>query len=270
MTVLVAASLKDIAALNIARKLVERYGFDKITSAQETLDMYRKGEVVLAYVRDDGIYAENADQVVPAEAVIFASRHRSETGEPSLTVHCTGNLTDQAAYGGKPKTLSLAPPERMRAALLALDEGKARSGIGYSISLEATHHGPTGLGTPSMFVEIGSSEKQWRDPRAAEIVADAIWNAATSPRPGKVAVGFGGGHYSWKHTQAVRDQGYAVGHILPKYFFDEFDPEMVKLAFRRTLGDCRTGAIDWKGLRGPERSRLIDILERDGIEIVRL
>jgi D-aminoacyl-tRNA deacylase len=115
-----------------------------------------------------------------------------------------------------------------------------------------------------MFVEIGSSEKQWEDPVAAKAVADAVWAAATRPSDGSLAVGFGGGHYSWKHTDAVVRSDLAVGHILSKYFFEQYDPAIVDLAFRRSVGQCSKAIIDKKGMRGPQRAALTEFLTRTG------
>jgi D-aminoacyl-tRNA deacylase len=149
-----------------------------------------------------------------------------------------------------------------------LSESREELGLPYLVTLEATHHGPTELRVPSMFVEIGSSAKQWEDPAAGKAVAHAIWTAATRSSDGIPAVGFGGGHYSWKHTEAVVKGEYALGHILSKYFFQNYDPAVVDLAFRRTVGDCSHAVIDKKGMRGAERNALIDDLERSGRQVV--
>jgi D-aminoacyl-tRNA deacylase len=126
------------------------------------------------------------------------------------------------------------------------------------------------MGVPIMFVEIGSSQEQWKDEQAGEAVASAVFSAATAPSGGKPSVGFGGGHYSLKHTEADMTEDFAIGHILPKYFFDEFRSEIVELTFERTVGDCRTAVVDWKGIRGGQRSLLMEVLERKGIEIAKI
>jgi len=267
MTVLIIASEKDPAALNIASFLVRDYGFDRSTEYADPR-ILRKGDVLLAQVEEESIYVETVDSLATATAVIFASKHTSEKGEPGLTVHCTGNVLNEAPYGGQPKSLALAEPNRMRAALLSLSESREELGLAYLVSLEATHHGPTELRVPSMFVEIGSSAKQWEDPAAGKAVARAIWTAATHPSDGIPAVGFGGGHYSWKHTEAVVKDGFALGHILSKYFFQSYDPAIVELAFRRTMGDCSHAVIDKKGMRAAERSTLVEFLKKSGRDVI--
>jgi len=267
MTVLVAASERDPAALNIASWLMRDYGFDRSTEYPES-QVFQKGDVLLARIKEESIYAETVDTLARTDAVIFASKHKSEKGEPGLTVHCTGNVLNEAPYGGRPRSLALAEPNRMQAALLALSESREELGLPYLVSLEATHHGPTELRVPSMFVEIGSSEREWKDPTAGKAVARAIWTAATCPSKGTQAVGFGGGHYSWKHTEVVMNGRFAIGHILSKYFFESYDSAIVDLAFRRTVGECSHAVIDKKGIRGAERNALIQLLKKSGHNMV--
>ncbi len=267
MTVLIVASERDPAGLNIASWLVHDYGFD-MSPERSDREILKKDDVLLARIKEECIHADSVDSLVKTDAIIFASKHTSEKGDPSLTVHCTGNVLNEAPYGGKPRSLALAEPNRMRAALLALAESREELGLPYLVSLEATHHGPTELRVPSMFVEIGSSVKQWEDASAGKAVARAIWTAATSPSDGLQAVGFGGGHYSWKHTEAVVNKRFALGHILSKYFFESYDPTIIELAFSKTMGDCSHAVIDKKGVRGAERNTLVDFLKMSGREIV--
>lgn len=263
MSVLVIASKRDPAALNIATWLSREFGFDRSTDYPDKR-ITRKEDVLLARVEQESIYVEGIASIAPTNSVIFASRHTSEKGQPCLTVHCPGNVLNENPYGGKPRSLAIVEPNRMRAALISLYESREERGLPYLVSLEATHHGPTELSVPCMFVEIGSSPKEWENADAAKAVATAIWVAATHPSGGTSAVGFGGGHYSWKHTESVVKDRFALGHILSKYFFAEYDEGVVELAFQRTLGECRHAVIDKKGVRGPERKALVDFLEESG------
>jgi D-aminoacyl-tRNA deacylase len=233
-------------------------------------DLLQKDDVFLKHVDSDGVNTENLGVDFKPDAVIFASRHRSESGEPTLTVHWPGNPTSRAELGGTPKSLSFTDPPRLRAALLALDEAREARKLKYAVTMEATHHGPTELGVPTLFVEIGSTEEQWNDLEAAAAAGHATWTAAISPSQGKVAMGFGGGHYCNKHCLAVRKDGYAFSHVFSKYFFEEYDERIVRMAFERTRGECRTAVIDWKGVRGSDRTALLDTLKSMNIEIVRV
>lgn len=155
----------------------------------------------------------------------------------------------------------------MRNALLTLVERRRQLTSDYRVSLEATHHGPTELDVPVWFVEIGSSEAQWKDDEAGEAAAEAVWASLSPSAKGKAAVGFGGGHYSPKHTELCVETNYAVGHIFPKYSFTSgIDEGVLSQAFSKTWGGCTVAAVDWKGLRGDHRRVLLEKLEAMGIE----
>lgn len=268
---LIVTSEKDSASLNIAERLIENYNFEETGKKYCGRSVLEQDGILLIHNDVDSIYAKDLDREFKADAVIFLSRHSSESGQRSLTVHTTGNPLNSAEFGGQPRSLAWVDPRRMKAALLTLKSKAHEIGLDeYSISLEATHHGPTELHAPVMFVEIGSSEEQWKDKRAAEVVAAAALSAATNPASGKLSVGFGGGHYSLKHTEADINEDFAIGHILPKYFFDQFSSQIVELTFKKTVGDCHTAMVDWKGIRGAQRSKLIELLENNQIEIVKI
>jgi len=267
LTALIVASKVDPAARTISAALRRLKEYREAGSE----DLFRSGDVYLKHVDTEGIHTDRLDVGFKPDVVIFASKHRSEANEPALTVHWTGNPTARADLGGKPKSLSPTDPVRLRAALLALDSARERMKLNYAVTLEATHHGPTELEVPTLFVEVGSTEREWSDNAAAAAAAEAIWAAATADQPSpKAAVGFGGGHYCNKQCNALREEGYAFSHIFSKYFFDDYDTSMVKMAYDRTLGGCQTAVIDWKGIRSPERRRLLDDLGRMNVEPIRV
>ncbi|MEF8855541.1 MAG: D-aminoacyl-tRNA deacylase [Haloarculaceae archaeon] len=119
--------------------------------------------------------ARHLDLVRPAHAfddpelLVFASKHAGETG-PLLTAHHTGNF-GQADHGGSDRDLARACPNAHARVVAAL---RTHAPDGYRVGMEATHHGPSEVGVPSMFVEVGSGPDQWRDPAAATAVARAI------------------------------------------------------------------------------------------------
>ena len=267
MTSLIIASKADPAAQTISAELRRLRNFHE----SDSKDLFRSEDVYLKHVDTQGIHTDRLDIGFRPDAVIFASKHRSEANEPALTVHWTGNPTARADFGGKPKSLSPTDPMRLRTALLALDLAREKKKLNYAVTLEATHHGPTELEVPTLFVELGSTEREWGDDAAGAAAAEAIWAAATTnQKNGKAAVGFGGGHYCNKHCNALREEGYAFSHIFSKYFFDDYDPSIVHMAYDRTVGGCQTAIIDWKGIRSPERRRLLDDLGRMNVEIIRV
>jgi D-aminoacyl-tRNA deacylase len=185
--------------------------------------------------------------------LVFVSRHSGETGK-LLTAHVTGNF-GPAPYGGEPETLATAAPGAEKRVVEAL---AARAPEGYDVGIECTHHGPTSVSVPSLFVEVGSDEPQWADPAAAEAVARAVLDLrgtgpdlvgdrvedapdAADARPRHV-VGFGGGHYAPRFTRIVRETAWAVGHVgadwaLGEMGTPEANRETIEQAFARSRAD---------------------------------
>ena len=270
MTILIAASSNDKAALNIADKLIRWHGFKKTSKFFDEKPVYTNGEFLLVFPSVDNIYVNNLDELLNISEIIFASRHKSETGEPTLTVHVPGNLTSQALYGGRPNEVALANPQRMKALILALLELRKKLEPSYKISFEATHHGPTEFSVPVTFVEIGSSEDRWVDEKAGEVAAEAIMKALLNPSKSPSAVGFGGGHYAPAHTRITIEQDIAVGHILPKYALENIAPSIVSAVFQRTTNVCNYAVLDWKGIRSDAKGKLLKILEDMDIDVLRV
>src|SRR5207244_4514786 len=199
-SILIVSSRRDSASANIARALITKYGFKQGPS--QTIETYSKDNIRLVMLEKLGIYAEPSDIPSDASTTMFVSKHVSSSGRPALTVHATGNLTKEAKFGGNPEEVSYVDPSIIRRTLRALKAGVLQAGVQIDITMEATHHGPTTLPKPVCFVEIGSGEKEWTDPVLGEIVATAVISAASKvdeTRPS--AVGFGGTHYSAKHTR---------------------------------------------------------------------
>ena len=149
------------------------------------------------------------------DLLVFASRHAGETG-PLLTAHHTGNF-GPAEFGGADGALARACPNAQRAVFEALDEHAPE---GYDVGMECTHHGPSDVGVPSMFVEVGSDEDQWDDPAAARAVARAILaldgvapDAPPENGTRRHLVGFGGGHYVPRFERVVRETDWVIGHV---------------------------------------------------------
>ncbi|MFC7132053.1 MULTISPECIES: D-aminoacyl-tRNA deacylase [Salinibaculum] len=161
-----------------------------------------------------------ADAYDDVDLLVVASKHAGETGR-LLTAHHTGNF-GPADHGGADFALSRACPNAHARVLDALETHAPER---YDVGMECTHHGPTDVGAPSMFVEVGSSEAEWEDPDAARAVARAILDlrgvAPDSPpedgadddRHRRHLVGIGGGHYAPRFERVVRETDWAVGHV---------------------------------------------------------
>ncbi|MCX6774509.1 MAG: D-aminoacyl-tRNA deacylase [DPANN group archaeon] len=199
------------------------------------------------------------------ELIIVASSHKSEAGVPLLTCHTTGNWSADNSRGGLPGKLSIAPALCMRQGILEFQELKAERKVlaKYEIGMEVTHHSPT-VDFPVMFVEVGSTEKEWNDKYACEAAADVIYKLATEePEKVEVAVGFGGGHYCPSFNKKLA--GIALGHICPKHHADNLDEEMVLQAYSKTIPKPDYALLEWKGLTGPQKKKITEILEKNKI-----
>jgi len=251
---LILASTKDTAAKNIAARLRELYDFEEV-QGQPSLYFYKN--LLLAMAGNEMTEITALSQ--RADEVIVASRHASESGRPTLTVHVPGEPSK--------RELAIASPPTLKSALRELIVARDELHLPYEVSLEATHHGPTGLAVPVTFVEIGSSPIQWRDKKAAEAVAHAIMAAATSPLKGRQAIGLGGHHYAPRHTQVVLRTDVCIGHVLPRYVV--IDEGLIKHALARTSGGVEMLALDWKGLDSCRRQLLQQIAAKLGLQVVR-
>lgn len=225
-------------------------------------DPYPLEEHRLVHHRIGGrlIYHDLIGREVDADLIIFLSRHSSQKPVPVLTVHVTGNF-GPAEFGGRARSLARAAPAWMRAVLHGLSRNAPP---GYRVAYEVTHHGPTEIDTQSFFVEVGSTEREWRDGKAATAVARSILCA----EPGDTipVIGFGGTHYAARQTHIALSSRAAFGHIAHS--------RDVPLVDATILGDMveRTGAlaayIDRKSLSSEETRRLDQLLSREGIPAV--
>jgi D-aminoacyl-tRNA deacylase len=234
---------------------------EKVITAFE-FKMFRLVEIDGLHIYQDGLDRQLKACGLDSDIIIFASRHRSKDGRQILTVHHTGN-TKEASYGGHPMELAAAAPQAMRSIFLNLKT--LAKNEDFEVTLESTHHGPTDLKTPSIFVEIGSSEREWVDPVAARIVANAILMLDNEDVP--VAVGFGGNHYAPRQTKLIEETNVAFGHIFPTYKLDDLDETLVGQAFERSCGDF--AYLDRKSMNARQRNQLIEIIVGLGYDVLR-
>ncbi|RLE52184.1 MAG: D-tyrosyl-tRNA(Tyr) deacylase, partial [Candidatus Methanomethylicota archaeon] len=208
----------DMASQTIKRQLLSNYKFKEKTYSGITAYFY--DSICVVDIDVDSIYAENVEDKFEANLFIFATRHSAASGIPALLTHAPGNWTDEAKFGGKPRSVCIAPASSLKIALTELVRAAEEHGLEeWKVGLEVTHHGPYVESTPTMFIELGSSEKYWRNEIAARAVAQAIMKVAESRVKGepkfKIGVGFGGPHYAPIFTKLVKNSDIAIGHIIP-------------------------------------------------------
>lgn len=210
----IVVSRADSASTHIADHLLNLADWERsFDTTQPDIDgggtVYRSDGIELRAFDDLHLDLEGVDgRFDDPDLLAFASRHAGDTG-PLLSVHHTGNF-GPAEYGGNEGKFARGAPNALATALGALDD---HAPPGYDVGLECTHHGPTGIDTPSLFIELGSDEPQWDDPQGARAVAEAIFVLQdVEPDRDRTLVGFGGGHYVPQFERIVRETDWTVGH----------------------------------------------------------
>ncbi len=270
MRVLVTSE-KDIASLTIKSVLESEYGFSSNGGTFEKNPILALNEsTILITTNRDMIFCDHLEKHFAAEVFIFCSRHRAESAKPSLLVHSTGNLGPEALFGGNPYELSISAPSLVAAALRRLSiEQVERNLTDFDVSLEVTHHGPTSLNVPLVFVELGSTEEYWVHREGARAVAAAIMECIREPMQTESVIGFGGTHYASKFNKLVLEKGYKIGHIAPKYSINELNLDIVKQMVARTTGVVKKAIVDWKGMNAENKEHVFPLLDELKLEIVR-
>jgi D-aminoacyl-tRNA deacylase len=265
MRILVASRV-DSASLNIRDRLLETGQWQPRGSFRDA-PMLARGEARLIEVEGPAIRDEDLDGELAhlqPDAVWFLSRHRAESGHPSLTVHPIGNH-HAAELGGLPATLAPAAARDMGALLRRL---KARRGdLPHSVTYEATHHGPR-MTVPSLFVEIGSNETWYEDQASGRVLAAAVHDVLDGEGTcnGPILVGVGGGHYVPQQTDRALAGEADFGHLVPAYAVTPDNAaEVVARAVEATPA-CEGIYMPKKGLKGPQRQAVQAWMEETGIE----
>ncbi|MBP1929868.1 D-aminoacyl-tRNA deacylase [Methanolinea mesophila] len=243
MKIALISSLRDPGGTTIHNCL------DDLTAGEpaSAFPLYRH-EVVSHRVGERLIYQDFIDRDMDADLIIFLSRHSSVNPVPVLTVHVTGNIS-AADFGGLPGSLPPAAPAWMQAVLRNL---ALRAPPGYRVAYEVTHHGPSELSTPSFFVEVGSTEKEWRDTTAGYAVAGSVLHA--EPGDAVPLIGFGGTHYATRQTEIAITSRGAFGHIAHSREVGGISDDTVRRMAEQT--GAVAAYIDKKALSSGEISRL--------------
>ncbi|MFC7166570.1 D-aminoacyl-tRNA deacylase [Halospeciosus flavus] len=212
MTIGIVVSEADEASAHVGEHLRE------LGEWERDGDALRDGDLELRTFEDLHIHLDGvAEAFDDPDYVVFASRHSGETGA-LLTAHFTGNF-GEAEYGGADRDLAETCPNAAKHVLDAMEDYAPEE---YEVGMECTHHGPTDVGAPAMFVELGSGEEQWADPDAAEAVARGILDLdGVDPTTERTVVAFGGGHYAPRPTRIVRETAWAVGHVGADWCLDD-------------------------------------------------
>jgi D-aminoacyl-tRNA deacylase len=245
---LIVASKLDKAGINITTNLSQFGNFD------------------FYLVDKDIIYTENLDlsRLNNYDFIIFASKHKSEKGGKTLSIHAPGNW-GKAEFGGKNneicKTSALFQKQLFEKIKKIKEEFRLDH---YDLTLECTHHGPL-INKPCVFVEIGATEIEWRDRKAGFVIAKAIASTIEEFKDNpynEIAIGIGGPHYCPNFNKIQLNSNIAISHIIPQYALP-ITEETIQKAIVGTEEDVDLFLIDWKGLGNSEmRNQTIEVLNK--------
>lgn len=270
----------DPAGINIKRQLLKSYGFEEAKG--DTFDSFpvftlpiEGYEAKLFTSAAEPVHCENIDKRIGADIFVFATRHASSAGVPALTTHSVGNW-GRAELGGRDSTICPTSPSLLKLFLQNLAAVAKSENYSGEVVQEATHHGPF-IGKPAVFIEVGSTEKEWKDEKLASMVADSLIGglgdfAAMEENSEKhiPVVALGGLHYGSSFRKLMLESEYAVGHICPKHALNLLTPQLLQQAIHSCYPEKAVAvALDWKGL-GSEKQRIKEILESSGVEYFRV
>jgi D-aminoacyl-tRNA deacylase len=211
----IVVSRADSASVRIGDQLLDLADWEtREDDARPDADgggtFYRTDHVELREFDDLHLDIEHAAEAFAApDLLVFVSRHSGDTGA-LLTGHFTGNF-GPAEFGGEDDALAGACPNAHARLLDGFTEYAPEE---YEVGMECTHHGPSSVGVPSLFAELGSDEAQWQDLAGARAVAQAVLDLqGVEPHRDRQLAGFGGGHYVPRFERIVRETDWAVGHV---------------------------------------------------------
>lgn len=230
-------------------------------------EIYRGENFDLLIIPTPAISADWLEEKYSYDGFVFLSKHAAESGVLALTCHSTGNFSD-AKFGGNNRQVAIPHPQLQKSYLQKLWKHK-NDFSDFQITIEATHHGPTALDKPAIFIEIGTTEKQWTDTVLCSSVAKLVVETLKDkPKSAPVAICFGGTHYPEKFTKELIEGKHALGTVIPKHGLDFLDQELFSHILKRN-SVAKSALLDWGGL-GQNKQKVLDLLSQTDLEVIRL
>jgi D-aminoacyl-tRNA deacylase len=264
---------RDLAGMTMTNYLLSNAEFasEGKRDAGESYRSPRHSNVQLYISSGSLLTLENLDDLYPhADVFIFLSKHKSYSCIPTLTCHCTGNFAANNAYGGKPREIAISYPSLQKGYLKAITAARQKVPQ-YDIIIEATHHGPTSLNKPVLFVELGSSEKQWADNNAAAVICDTLLKMLHNGIEccDKVGIALGGTHYPTKFNKLLLESKFGLAAVASKHNLEAVDDEILSQMVEKSVEKVTHVILDSKGL-GSQKDRIMKIAEKTHLELYQI
>lgn len=230
-------------------------------------DIYHGKNFDLVVISTPAISADWIEEKYQYDSYVFLSKHASESGTLALTCHSTGNFSE-AQFGGFPRQIAIPHPHLQKSYMKHL-WAKRNNFSKFEITIEATHHGPTALNKPALFIEIGTTQKEWNDKNLCENVAKIIVEeVCKEPEKHKVAICFGGTHYPQKFNKELIEGEFALGTIVPKHALDNLDDILFSHILYRNK-EARYALVDWRGL-GKNKQKIVNLVQSTDLEMIKI
>ncbi|MFZ1077179.1 MAG: D-aminoacyl-tRNA deacylase [Nitrosotalea sp.] len=256
---LLVAYQSDPAGSNMASYIMQ--------DMQKQRDIYRGKNFDLVVISTPAISADWIEEKYPYDSYVFLSKHASESGTLALTCHSTGNFSD-AQFGGFPRQIAIPHPHLQKSYMKHLWT-KRNNFSKFEITIEATHHGPTALNKPTLFIEIGTTQKEWNDKKLCENVAKIIVEeVCKEPEKHKVAICFGGTHYPKKFNKELIEGEFALGTVVPKHALDNLDGVLFSHILDRNK-EAKYALVDWRGL-GKNKQKVVNLIQTTDLEMIKI
>jgi D-aminoacyl-tRNA deacylase len=204
------------------------------------------------------------------DLVIFLSKHASVSGKPSFCIHTQGNF-GAAELGGSPHNIAICPLIFKNTYYQNIFKINQDMHIGFDVVHEATHHGPD-CDVPSVFVEVGSTVKEWQNSIYAQYVIDALiktlqeykgeiinYDNIESQKIPPSIFGIGGSHTCTNFNRLSREGKALLGHVCANYNIFDLKTADIDMALKRSTRSCDI-IVDWKSLDSAQRQHITTIL----------
>jgi D-aminoacyl-tRNA deacylase len=267
----IVTSSHDLAGTTMSRYLIRSAEFASESYRDADGESYqspRHNNVQLYIFSGNLLTLENINVLYSqADVFIFLSKHRSRSAIPTLTCHFTGNFSSDISCGGNPRQIAISYPSLQKGYLKAITAARQKVAE-YDVIIEATHHGPTSLNKPVLFIELGSSEKQWADENAAAVICDTLLDILDKgfERCEKIGVALGGTHYPKKFNRLLLESKFALGAVASKHNLEAIDQEILNQMIEKSVEKVTHVVLDSKGL-GRQKDRILKILEKTSLEL---
>ncbi len=280
----IITSINDPASKNMQDYLIEEEEFidrnndlDIAQNENNSYLNYKKYEstnypnISLIITNQNLLFINNLDEFIPDNnMIIFLSRHVSKSKMPTLTSHSTGNFSDNNTTGGKSMEIGNTFPTFQKQYMKNLYDNRDKC-LEYDLKIEATHHGPTTSNNPMLFIEIGSTENEWKNRFTASIVCrcllDTIKKMKNIDNESNIGLGIGGNHYPQKFNDLILYSNVAFGPIISKYNLPDITIKSIEQSITKSIEKIHQIYVDEKGL-GKQKEKTLNLIKDMGLEII--